>query len=285
MYMFKFKSIRTTLLSIVLPLVILGMLTISLISYSYSKSIINNEIAEKMDFQIQYITENIEKRLQKHDQLAISLAKTIESSTSTANEATYISIIKKFVTTNEDTSGCGIWFEPYKFNPEQKYFGPYAYKDNDQVSLTMEYSNEEYNYFEYDWYNNAKNTKEVSAWTDPYYDETSGITMITTSVPFFDSSEKVAGVISADIDLNSIQNLINETKIGNTGWAFLLNKDGLYISHKDSDKIMKDNILNEPNESLAINGKEILETKYGNLTYTDEEGEYILYYSEIPRTK
>ncbi|GFN34896.1 methyl-accepting chemotaxis protein [Tepidimicrobium xylanilyticum] len=283
--MFKFKSIRTALLSIILPLAMLGMIAISIISYSYSKSIINNEIAEKMNFQMQYITENIEKRLLKHEQLASSLAKAIESSIATADETTYVSIIQKFVTTNEDTFGCGIWFEPYRFDPEQKYFGPYAYKDNGQVSLTMQYSNEEYDYFGYDWYINAKNTEEVSTWTDPYYDEGSDVTMISTCIPFFDSSGKVAGVVSADIDLNSIQNLINETKIGQSGWAFLLNEDGLYISHKDPDKIMKDNILNESNKSLAMNGRKILETQYGNLTYTDEEGEYILYYSQIPLTK
>ena len=127
--MFKFKSIRTALLSIILPLAMLGMIAISIISYSYSKSIINNEIAEKMNFQMQYITENIEKRLLKHEQLASSLTKAIESSIATADETTYVSIIQKFVTTNEDTFGCGIWFEPYRFDPEQKYFGPYAYKD------------------------------------------------------------------------------------------------------------------------------------------------------------
>lgn len=66
----KFKSIKSALLSIVLPLVIVGMIIISLIGYFYSKSVINSEISENMDSQINYITEGIEKSLSNHNQLA-----------------------------------------------------------------------------------------------------------------------------------------------------------------------------------------------------------------------
>ena len=280
----KFKSIKSALLGIVLPLVILGMMTISLIGYFYSKSIINNEIEEKMDYQLNYITEGVEKNLSNHGQLAVTLGKAVEASIATANQESYISMIKKVITTNEETFGSGIWFEPYGFSREQKYFGPYAYEDNGKVALTMEYSNEAYNYFNYDWYINATKAKDTLTWSDPYYDETSDITMITTSLPFFDGSQKLAGVISADIDLNSIQTLISETSVGETGWAFLLNEDGIYMADKDVEKIMKSNILNESNESLANIGKKILAEKRGNDAYLDGKDKYQLYYSQIPQT-
>lgn len=280
----KFKSIRASLLSIILPLVIIGMISISIISYFYSKSIINNEIAEKMNSQINFIAESIEKNLSNHNQLAVTLAKSVEASLSTANEETYLSTIKKFVTTNNDTFGSGIWFEPYGLNSEEKYFGPYAHKENGQVYLTMEYSNDSYNYFEYDWYINGKNAVNGSAWSEPYYDETSNITMITTSVPFSGDSQEVLGVVTADIDLNSIQNLIAEVEVGKTGWAFLLNNDGLYIADKNLDKIMKDNILMESNQSLVEMGSKILETKYGNGDYLDNGEKFTVHYSQIPQT-
>ncbi len=62
--MIKFKSIKSALLSIILPLVIVGMMTITLISYFNSKSIMNHEISEKMDYQLNYITEGVEKTYQ-----------------------------------------------------------------------------------------------------------------------------------------------------------------------------------------------------------------------------
>lgn len=283
--MFNFKSIKATLLSIVLPLVIIGMLTISLLGYFYSKSIINNEIAQRMNQQANYITEGIEKRLLKHDQLAVTLAKSVEASIKNGDKASYNAMIKKVIATNEDTYGSGIWFEPYEFNKKEKYFGPYAYKDGEEISLTMDYSNEEYDYFKYDWYQNAKKNSNTSSWTDPYYDETSDITMITTSVPFHNSDGEFIGVVSADINLDSIQNLISETKVGKSGYAFLISSDGTYISDKNKEKIMKENILEDSNKSLAKVGKKILETKKGHESFSESDGKYQVYYSEIPKTK
>ena len=101
--MFKFRTIKTALLSIVLSLVVLGMLTISLLGYVNSRNIINDEIAEKMGYQINYITEGIEKNLLKHEQLAATLAKTVEAHILTGSEASYISAIEKVIITNEDT--------------------------------------------------------------------------------------------------------------------------------------------------------------------------------------
>ena len=86
--MLKFKSIKSALLSIVLPLLIIGMMAISLMSYFNSKSIINDEISEKMDYQLNYITEGIEKNLSNHSKLAETLGKTVEASLDTANENT-----------------------------------------------------------------------------------------------------------------------------------------------------------------------------------------------------
>ena len=281
----KFRTIKAALLSIVLSLVVLGMLTISLLGYINSKSIINNEITEKMGYQINYITEGIEKNLLKHEQLATTLAKTVEAHILTGSETSYISAIEKVIITNEDTYGSGIWFEPYSFDQKQKYFGPYAYKENDKVHLTMDYNNESYDYPNTDWYISGKNAVDHSAWSLPYYDETSNVTMITTSVPFVNSSNQFLGVVTADIDLVSIQKLISDTKVGETGWAFLLDANGTYIADKDIEKVMQENILNQPNQSLLEIGKEILENKNGRGIYFEESGKHQIYYAQIPKTE
>lgn len=179
---------------------------------------------------------------------------------------------------------CGIWFEPYQFKETEKFFGPYAYKDDGKIALTMEYSNEEYNYFIYDWYLDGINANKDTAWSDPYYDETSDITMITTSTSFAYESGEIAGVISADIDLNSVQKLINETKVGKSGWAFLLNEEGLYIADNNIDNVMKENITMIANDSLANAGNKIITTQKGNVEYTDNNNKYNIYYAQIPQT-
>lgn len=282
--MLKFKSIRSALLSIVLSLVILGMLTISLLGYFSSKAIIDDEITQKMNYQAAYITEGIDKSLFKHDQLAITLAKAVESFIASEDETAYKSAIEKVLKTNKDTFGSGIWFEPYEFSKKEKYFGPYAYKEGNDIFITMDYSNEAYNYLDDEWYVNAKNNQEASSWSDPYYDETSNITMITTSFPFNNKSNQFAGVISADINLNSIQEIINQTKVGETGRAFLLNSDGTYLADRDAEKVMQVNILEDSNKSLAKIGAKMIETKEGHDRYSEADGKYQVYYSVIPKT-
>lgn len=280
----QFKSIKSAILSIVLSLVVVGMLTISLLGYFSSKSIINEEIAEKMDYQAAYITEGIDKRLLKHDQLVMTLAKTVESFIASEDESAYKSAITKALQTNEDTYGSGIWFGPYQFSPRQEYFGPYASKEGDEIVVSMDYSNAQYNYFQDDWYINARNNSETSSWSTPYYDETSDVTMITTSFPFMNQKNEFAGVVSADINLDSIQDIISETRVGETGHAFLLSNTGRYLADQESEKVMHMNIMDDPNESLAEVGLKMLENKEGNETYLVSGDKHRVYYSSIPKT-
>lgn len=273
------------MLSIILPLVIVAMLTLAILGYFYSKAIINDEISKKMNYQLDYVIENIEKRLSKHNQVALGLAKSVEASIKTGKEETYLSMVEKFAPTNEETFGCGIWLEPYMLNENEKYFGPYAYKDNDKISITMDYSNEKYDYFQYGWYQGVKNIKDTSIWSAPYYDEKTGVTMITTSVPIYNKNSEFIGAVTADTNLGSIQKMIQDTKVGIKGRAFLISEDGTYIADQDKEKVMKAKIINDQNKSLANVGKKLVQSEKGNDIYKDENGENEIYYARIPQTK
>lgn len=56
---------------------------------------------------------------------------------------------------------------------------------------------------------------------------------------------KVIGIISGSITLESLSARLAETKIGKTGYMFMIQKEGLVLSHPDKEKIMKENILKE----------------------------------------
>ncbi len=282
--MIQFKSIKSTMLSIILPLVIVAMSILAILGYFYSKGIINDEISKKMNYQLDYVTENIEKRLSNHNQLALGLAKAVEASIEIGKEETYSSMIEKFTSTNEETFGSGIWLEAYVLNKNEKYFGPYAYKDNGKIVITMDYSNATYDYFQYDWYKGAKNIKNASIWSNPYYDETTDITMITTSVPLYNEKDEFIGVVTADTNLDSIQKMVQDTKVGKEGKSFLISEDGTYIADQDKQKIMKLKILEDSNTSLRNIGKEMIKKEKGNGIYEDKNGKNEIYYAKIPQT-
>ncbi|WFD08819.1 methyl-accepting chemotaxis protein [Tepidibacter hydrothermalis] len=283
--MMQFKTIKSTMLSIILPLVIVAMLTLGILGYFYSKAIINDEISKKMNYQLDYVIENIEKRLSNHNQLVLGLAKSVEASIETGKEETYLSMVEKVISTNEETFGSGIWLEPYMLNENEKYFGPYAYKENDKISITMDYSNEEYDYFQCGWYEGVKNIKDTSIWSTPYYDETTDITMITTSAPIYNKNSEFIGAVTADTDLSSIQKMIQDTKVGLQGKAFLIDEDGTYIADQDKQKVMKVKVINDSNKSLANIGEKIIQSEKGNGIYKDKNGDNEIYYARIPQTK
>ena len=281
--MFKFKSIKKAILFIVLPLVILSMSALSFVSYFNSKSIINSEISKKMDYQIGYLTEKISNQLKSHSKVSDALAKSVESIPQNSTSETYNILIEKFAGLNSELFGTGIWFEPFAHDSTLKYFGPYGYKENNSVKIIMDYSTPEYDYFKYDWYTSPKNTGSVH-WSNPYFDKTLGVTMLTVSSPFY-VNNNFSGVITADLKLDSIQTLISDTRVGNTGYAFLLSSDGSYLAHKDKNKVMKDNITNDPNSKLAFFSSNILKNKKGHLSFTDKKEQYELYFSTIPESK
>ena len=278
------KSIKTKMLIWILPVVLIGMMLLTYVSYFYSTSLIKSELQVKMETQLQAKVQEIEKNLQRHGKIAQSLAKVAQSSSTSLTKENYVDLLKGIITTNPETLGAGVWFEPYIYNKNIKLFGPDAYKDGNNIVYTDDYSTESYNYPSYDWYKVGKTIKDTVAWSPPYYDEVSKITMITTTAPFYDKNNTFLGVATADINLETIQKSIESMKIGETGRAFLIGKDGTYIADKDKSKVMKIKISQDSNITLADLGKALHSNKNGQSTFKDENGVNKVYYSTIPET-
>lgn len=75
--------------------------------------------------------------------------------------------------------------------------------------------------------------------------------MVTVSSPIYDKNNNFIGVTTADIDLSTIQEKIKGIKVGENGKGFLIDKEGLFIASQYEEKIMNNNIKNDPNSSLA----------------------------------
>ncbi|KRE49871.1 methyl-accepting chemotaxis protein [Paenibacillus sp. Soil724D2] len=283
MVKFHFKSIRTRTLVTILPWLILSMFVLSALSYSYSKQIINAEIQDKMAYQLNATINNMQTLLTAHSKIPESLARTIEPVGDKIDKGKYFQIIQGLLSTNPDTFGVGIWYEPYQYKNYLQYYSSYAYRDNGRILFSNDYDTKEYNYPEKEWYLLGKNTKETMVWTDPFYDKTSGAMILTTAVPFYNNN-KFQGVVTANINLTNLQQKISDIHVGKNGWAFLLDQNGNFIANKDNQNAMNHQILNDPNVSLAQIGKEILSNNNGNAIFSDERGSNKVYYQTVPDT-
>lgn len=56
---------------------------------------------------------------------------------------------------------------------------------------------------------------------------------------------KVIGVITADISISSMQDMISKVELSKGGNALLISKEGMYMAGKDKEAIMQKNIIED----------------------------------------
>ena len=86
------------------------------------------------------------------------------------------------------------------------------------------------------WYQRAVEQRGV-AWTDPYIFFTSKHPGITVAAPVLGGPSAIKGVVGVDIEIVEISEFIGTLKIGKTGAAFILNRNGDVLAHPDPAKI------------------------------------------------
>lgn len=151
-------------------------------------------------------------------------------------------LIRNVVEKNPEVFGATIAFEPNVYSENAKTFAPYYYKHEGKIEFTYI----PYEYFTWDWY---QIPKELNApvWSEPYFDEgAGGIMMATFSVPFYRwiSEQRVlAGIVTADISLDWLKEMVASVKIAQTGYGFLISRNGTFITHPDSTLVMNESIF------------------------------------------
>lgn len=275
-----FKSIKFKLLGLMIPIFIIAFAILNIYSIHSSKNMMKQQIQDTMSSELAGQINSISKELKVISLVAESISDTISATYQNTSLSEYETMISNLIYNNDMVLGSGIWFEPYVYDSNEKYIGPYIYKDGTKAAITYEYSNEEYNYFEYDWYKQSLTSLDTKI-TDPYYDEVSGLVMSTCSTPIIGEDSKLIGIITVDIELTTIQTIVNEIKIGQNGKAMLLNSDGLYLACADEAKVMNVNIKDEENSSLAVLGTNILQNEEGYAVYTQGSEKYDVFYKTL----
>jgi GAF domain-containing protein len=83
------------------------------------------------------------------------------------------------------------------------------------------------------WFVNAApaaNPQREAVWSDPYLDAAQHGLVITNSAPVFDTAGNFRGVIAMDIQLKRITDIVSNYSFGQTGYAFLIDKNKRLIA-------------------------------------------------------
>ncbi len=168
------------------------------------------------------------------------------------------------IVNNPEIYGSTVAFEPYAFDKDSLYFAPYYYKVNGEMKFTY-LKGESYHYFHMDWYQMPKELGRA-VWSEPYFDEDGGnIIMATYSVPFYKKvgqEKKFMGVVTADVSLSWLQEIVSSIKIGKTGYGFLVSRNGRIVTHPLKEYIMNETIFDLAEErndpTLRAVGKDMI---------------------------
>lgn len=231
---------------------------------------------------INTLTDDYSRQIEGKLANTLSVAETLSSSIRSlqyrqdATRQEVLDLVASILQEHEELVGIGVGFEPDAFdgsdgmNIGQKHsdetgrFVPYTFRENDQTDYTILAG--------YDdpgpdgsWYSVPKATNK-SYITSPYWYEVGSqkFLIFTCVAPILDEQGKFIGMVGFDTRVDSLDQIIKEAKLFDSGYLSLAAPDGTIASHPDSSFLSKtvQECLPEAvsNEIDKINGGEKPET-------------------------
>ena len=199
------------------------------------------------------------------------------------------SITSRLLQNNEFIYGCAIAFEPNYFSSEGYYFSPYSYRAENGEIKTMQLGTDTYDYHYMDWYQIPKLLNKPY-WSEPYYDDGGGEEMMTTySKPLYDADGKLYAIITADLSLEWLTNLVGEIQAFNNSYNLMVSRNASFIVHPDRDLILNETIFSstygDADESLKKLQDDIVNCRAGEVLRTKDGGKFFVFYSPVETTQ
>ncbi|MDK2962228.1 MAG: methyl-accepting chemotaxis protein [Eubacteriaceae bacterium] len=158
MNIFEKNSVGYKILWPVLITVTLALLLISIAVTVLNINTVNEQIDTMSNIRLEETIQSLEGKLEVHAQLVDGLGSSLGVSGTGIPSSDYQALLTSQVALNNDTYGSGVFYDYYAYSPGVKYFGPYAYRENNTVGYAEDlYSTDEYDYPNQDWYLVGKN--------------------------------------------------------------------------------------------------------------------------------
>lgn len=90
---------------------------------------------------------------------------------------------------------------------------------------------------------NAKSGKTVLS--RPLKSISTGLPIIVVATPIIESSGRVTGVLGGIVNLAAITDIINAEKIGESGYGFMLDQNGIIIAHPNEEHVLTTNLTQD----------------------------------------
>ena len=211
-----------------------------------------------------------------------------------------LALTHRIVRLNPHMDGCSISMEPDVFPEYGRYFSAYSVRENkdyrnagdnakDSVSTVVE---EQYEYFEKVWYTSPRDLNGP-CWA-VYFDEEDSLALTLDGMiasygqPIYDDEGRFIAVISTDLSLLRLSNIIGEEKPYPHSYFLMLDQEGRYYINPDSALLFTHTIFDNTDPAkqadLIAMGHEMTAGKQGNMVVKIDGEECLVCYQPVPGT-
>ena len=85
-----------------------------------------------------------------------------------------------------------------------------------------------------------------------------------------ENGKRIKGVVGIVIKFNEVSKIVSQTQVGESGYAYMIDDTGLVVSHKDSSKVLTENLKEIDNENIQAMAEDMIIGGTGVATYTHE---------------
>ncbi len=281
-------NIRTKLLVTIVPIIVVLIAVMTIVTTMVSQNIIMSRSSAQMEATLGEYANDIAKDLEVIRAQANELSLFIAATHDTVSIQEYQNSLCAVIVNSDMILGSGIWLEPNVYDKAEKYYGPYWYKnvvdgkwDGQDLIETWDYSNADYDYFNQEYYQNAKNLPEATI-TDPYYDETSGLVMATCSAPIRDREGTFLGCVTVDLMLTTVNDKLSVIKVGDTGTVWMIDSAGNYIYHPAFENVAQEGMNIQTSTEMGEYVAKIMSQGEGEGKFKYEGQTRLLYWAPVP---
>ena len=198
-------------------------------------------------------------------------------------------VTERLLQNNDFVYGCAVAFEPDYFPSQGHFFSPYSYRDENGEIKSMQLGSETYDYHYMDWYQIPKLLNKPY-WSEPYYDEGGGEKMMTTySKPLYDSEGKLYAIITADLSLEWLTELVGKIQVFENSYNLMVSRNASYIVHPDPNLLLNETIFSstygDKDESLKKLQDDMVNCRAGEVLRNKGGQKFFVFYSPVETTQ
>lgn len=223
------RTIQTQILFPFLVLILIAGLVVAGVSYFFSVNLTTKELTKNMQSQILVINDSFDMFF---DNLERGIRRVASSDIVLDGEREDSEELKQFLKRTGDANNSIL----------NTYIG------NEETGEIAIYPNtifdSDYDPRERPWYKRAVKHDGAPVWTEPYEDAASGEMIVTIAQAYYNTKNEMLGVAALDVSIDTLVSMVDKVKIGDTGYATLIDTNGNLVVHPDK-KLVGINIAKE----------------------------------------